>query len=100
MSDSNVTRVTPPLAGNKRAAATAVPATAAVLEARIAAQRARLEETLDAIEDKFNVPARASELAERAKRSYTANPIPWIVGATAIIISVAGIVAWALSNDE
>ena len=79
---------------------TPAPATAAVLEARIAAQRARLEETLDAIEDKFNVPARAGELAERVKQSYTANPVPWIVGATAIIISVAGIVAWALSNDE
>ena len=70
------------------------------IEARIAHQRALLEDTLDAIEDKFNVHKRASELAERAKRSYEANPVPWIVGGTAIVISIVGIVAWALSNDD
>jgi len=100
MSDLHPTRATAVPAPATVHVPAQVPVTAAVLEARIAAQRARLEETLDAIEDKFNVPARAGELAERVKQSYSANPVPWIVGATAIAIGIAGIVAWALSNDE
>lgn len=70
------------------------------IETRIATQRAALEETLDAIEDKLNVPKRAGELADRAKASYEANPIPWIVGATAIAIGIAGIIAWAILSDD
>jgi hypothetical protein len=71
------------------------------IESRIASQRAALEETLDAIEDKFNVPKQVGEFTERAKKSYEKNPVPWIVGATAVAIAVAGIVAWALlSNDD
>lgn len=92
MSDSTTARATEQPAAEKPAAES--------IEARIAHQRALLEDTLDAIEDKFNVHKRASELAERAKRSYEANPVPWIVGATAIVISVVGIVAWALSNED
>jgi len=70
------------------------------IQARIATQRAVLEDTLDAIEDKLNVPKQASILAEKAQRSYENNPVPWIVGATAVAIAVAGIVAWALLSDD
>lgn len=70
------------------------------IESQIAAKRAALEETLDAIEDKFNVPKQVGELTERAKKSYEANPVPWIVGATAVAIAVAGIVAWAILSDD
>ncbi len=70
-------------------------------EARIENARAELEQTLDAIEDKLNVPKQVNELARKAKASYDANPIPWIIGATAAAIVVAGVVAWAvLSNDD
>jgi len=70
-------------------------------EARIENARAELEQTLDAIEDKLNVPKQASELARKAKASYEANPVPWIIGATAAAIVVAGVVAWAiLSGDD
>ncbi len=100
MSDSNTARATSTTPATTAAASAATIPVEGSLEARIAEQRARLEETLDAIEDKFNVPKRASDLAERAKRSYGANPVPWIVGATAVVISVVGIVAWALSNDD
>lgn len=65
-----------------------------------AAARESLGETLDAIEDKFNVKKRASELAENAKRSYDENPVPWIVGATAALIAVGGLVAWAIFSDD
>jgi len=70
------------------------------IQARIATQRAVLEDTLDAIEDKLNVPKQASILAEKAKRSYENSPVPWIVGATAVAIAVAGVVAWALLSDD
>ncbi len=67
----------------------------------IAATRAQLEETLDAIEDKLNVPKQVGRLRARAMSSYSANPIPWIIGATAAVIAIGGIVAWAiLSGDD
>jgi hypothetical protein len=63
--------------------------------------RAQLESTLDAIEDKLNVPKQVGRLRARAMNSYRSNPIPWIVGATAAVIAVGGIVAWAiLSGDD
>lgn len=69
--------------------------------ARVASARADLEATLDAIEDKLNVPARFGELTEKAKTSYDKNPLPWIIGGVAAAVAVAGIVAWALlSNDD
>ena len=70
------------------------------IESRIASQRAVLVETLDAIEEKFDIPKQVGQLTERAKNSYEKNPVPWIVGATAVAIAVAGIVAWALLSDD
>jgi hypothetical protein len=67
---------------------------------RVAATRAHLENTLDAIEDKFNIPKRASELSQRARASYEKNPVPWIVGAIAVAGAVIGLVAWALTSDD
>jgi ElaB/YqjD/DUF883 family membrane-anchored ribosome-binding protein len=72
-------------------------------EAARAAEAARNElgETLDAIEDKFNVKKRSQEMLEKAQHSYDENPVPWIAGATAVLIAVGGLVAWALfSNDD
>lgn len=66
----------------------------------VAQARESLGETLDAIEDKFDVKQRTSELTERAKRSYSENPVPWIVGATATAIGVIGLVAWAIFSDD
>jgi hypothetical protein len=62
--------------------------------------RAKLETTLDAIEDKLNVPKQASAIVERTKASYEANPIPWIIGATAAAIVIAGLVAWAILSPD
>jgi hypothetical protein len=71
------------------------------LDTKIAAQRANLEHTLDAIENKLNVPKQFNRYAEKAKIAYSENPVPWIAGATAIGVAVIGIVAWALlSGDE
>jgi hypothetical protein len=70
------------------------------IENKIEAQRAHLESTLDAIEEKLNVKRQASRYTEKAKKSYNENPTPWIVGATAVAISVVGIVAWAIFSDD
>jgi Protein of unknown function (DUF3618) len=70
------------------------------IDSKISATRAQLESTLDAIEDKLNVPKQVSMLAQRTQASYRANPLPWIVGATAAAIVVAGLVAWAILSDD
>ena len=70
------------------------------IDTAITQTRARLETTLDAIEDKLNVPKQASALVERTKASYESNPIPWIIGATAAAIVVAGLVAWAILSPD
>jgi hypothetical protein len=70
------------------------------IQARVDATRANLTNTLDAIEDKLNVPKRVGELTGRARESYERNPIPWLVGAVSVVGAVVGIVAWALSDDD
>ena len=70
------------------------------VESQVAGARADLEATLDAIEDKLNVPKRFGELTDKARSSYEANPVPWIIGATAAAIVVAGLVAWAFLSDD
>jgi len=69
-------------------------------KAKVAATRAQLESTLDSIEDKFNVPQRASEIGAQVKASYERNRAPWIAGAAAVAVAVVGLVAWALSSDD
>lgn len=69
-------------------------------ENSISDTRAELEETLDAIEDKLNVPKQASRLAKKAQASYEQNPVPWIIGATAAVIVIGGLVAWAIFGDD
>lgn len=64
------------------------------------AVRARLEQTLDAIDEKLDVKKQASELTERVKSSYEENPVPWIIGATAAAVVVVGLVAWAIFSDD
>lgn len=66
----------------------------------VAATRARLEQTLDAIDEKLDVKKQAGELTERVKTSYQANPVPWIIGATAAAVVVVGLVAWAIFSDD
>ena len=41
-----------------------------------------------------------AELTTKAKASYEANPVPWIVGAVGAAVVVAGLVAWAILSDD
>ena len=66
----------------------------------VAATRARLEQTLDAIDEKLDVKKQAGQLTERVKSSYQSNPVPWIIGATAATVLVVGLVAWAIFSDD
>ena len=67
---------------------------------RIKAARAELEDTLDAIEDKLNVPKQVSALAEKAKASYDENPLPWIIGGVVAAVGIAAAIAWAVLSDD
>ena len=68
--------------------------------AKIQAARAELEDTLEAIEDKLNVPKQVGELVDKAKASYESNPVPWIIGAVVGAVAVAGLLAWAVLSDD
>lgn len=70
------------------------------IDTRVSTARAELESTLDELEDKFNVPKQVERLTAKAKSSYEDNPVPWIIGATAAAIVVAGTIAWALLSDD
>lgn len=70
------------------------------IQTRIAQTRAQLEETLDAIEDKFNVPKRLGSGARKAQASFEENPVPWIAGAAAAVVVVGGVVAAALLRRD
>lgn len=69
-------------------------------KAQATAARDNLASTLDAIEDKFNVPKRASELGRKAKLAYEKNPVPWIAGGAAVAVIALGLVAWAIFGSD
>jgi hypothetical protein len=62
--------------------------------------RADLAATLDALEDRLNVPKRISELGSKAVASYEKNPLPWIIGGVAAAVVAVGLVAWAIFSDD
>lgn len=62
--------------------------------------RAKLEQTLDAIDERLDVKKQAGELTERVKTSYESNPVPWIIGATSAAVVVVGLIAWAIFSDD
>lgn len=65
-----------------------------------ATKRADLELTLDELEDKLNVKKQAGIYADKVRASYEDNPVPWIVGATAAVVVVGGLIAWAIFGDD
>lgn len=69
-------------------------------DTRVAALRAELADTLGAIEDKLSVPRQTRRLKAKAQASYEERPVPWIIGATAVVIVVGGLVAWALFGKD
>ena len=78
----------------------AVTTTTATAKAAATKARHDLADTLDAIEDKFNVPKRTGELVGKAKVAYEKNPVPWIIGGAAVAIIAVGLVAWAIFGED
>ena len=70
------------------------------VETRITATRSELEQTLDAIEDRLNVPKQVGKLTAKVQSSYEQNPVAWYIGATAAVVVIGGIVAWAIFGDD
>jgi hypothetical protein len=62
--------------------------------------RADLAESLDALEDRLNVPKRVSELQQKAVAAYEKNPVPWIIGGAAVAVIAVGLVAWAIFSGD
>jgi len=63
---------------------------------RVAATRAQLFDTLDAIEDKLNVPKQIGIAAARVKRGIDEQPVPYLAGLAAGVAVVGGIVVAVL----
>ncbi|OJX63145.1 MAG: hypothetical protein BGO95_08990 [Micrococcales bacterium 73-13] len=63
-------------------------------EQRVLAARAELAATLDAIDDKLNVPKRARAATARIRESVRRNPAPWIAGVVGAGLVLAGAIAW------
>jgi hypothetical protein len=70
------------------------------IEARLTETRSELEQTLDAIQDRLNLPKQLNKLSARAQASYKKRPVPWIVGATAAAIVIGGLAVWAIFGDD
>ncbi|MBT2502303.1 DUF3618 domain-containing protein [Curtobacterium sp. ISL-83] len=59
---------------------------------RVAATRAQLFDTLDAIEDKLNLPKQLGIAASKVQRGIDENPVPYLAGLAAGVAVVGGIV--------
>ncbi|QQD77615.1 hypothetical protein I8920_00565 [Curtobacterium sp. YC1] len=66
------------------------------MAARVAATRAQLFDTLDAIEDKLNVPKQLGIAASKLKRGIDEKPVPYLTGIAAGVAVVGGIVVMVL----
>jgi hypothetical protein len=60
---------------------------------RVALAREELIATLDAIDDKLDVPKRVRTAKQRVADSYHRNPLPWIAGIAGAGLVLAGAVA-------
>ena len=45
-------------------------------------------------------PNGSKRLKAKAQASYEDRPVPWIIGATAVVIIAGGLVAWALFGKD
>ena len=70
------------------------------IDARVAQARAELSETLNAIEDKFNVPKRVNQGGGWVKDACGGRPGPWYVGGAVVLAGVVGLVAWAIFSSD
>jgi len=71
------------------------------IAAKVAATRLELRETLDGIENAFNVPRQLGRLGAWAKKSWRENPVPWAATAATVAVGIVSVGVWAiLSRDD
>jgi len=70
------------------------------LETQIITAREELAQTLDAIEQKLNVPKRIDHARKRAVTSFQRNPAPWLAGAGAAALALGGLVLAAVRRHD
>lgn len=66
------------------------------IAARVAATRAQLFDTLDAIEDKLNLPKQLGIAASKVKRGIDEKPVPYLTALAAGVAVVGSIVVVVL----
>jgi len=62
--------------------------------------RERLAETLDAIEDKVNIPRKLGEVSRKAQDSYAENPVPFWAAAGAVVVAIGGLIAAGVARSR
>jgi len=70
------------------------------LETQIITARDELAQTLDAIEQRLNVPKRIDHARKRAVKSFQKNPAPWLAGAGAAALAIGGLVFAAVRRND
>ncbi len=65
------------------------------IAAKVSSTRTELRETLDGIENAFNVPRQLGRLGAWARTSWNDDPAPWVAG-SAVAVGVVAVVIWAI----
>ena len=76
------------------------PLTTADIQSRVAQTRAQLENTLDEIEDKLNVPKQLGIFVNKLQARFDENPTPFVAVAAGAVAVVAGIIVWAAVSRD
>lgn len=70
------------------------------IQERVAKTRAQLEDTLDAIEDKLNVPKQLAIAARRLRAKFEDDPLPWIAATAGIVVVITAAVIGSASRRD
>lgn len=76
------------------------PADSQPIGSKILATRTELEETLNEISDRLNLPKRVGRLTAKARASIHEDPVPWIAAVTAVVVALGAVVAWAIFKED
>ncbi|MBC7518487.1 MAG: DUF3618 domain-containing protein [Microbacteriaceae bacterium] len=70
------------------------------IQQRVAKTRAQLEETLDAIEDKLNVPKQLLIAARRLRAKFEDDPLPWIAATAGVVVLAGAVVIGSVARRD
>ena len=70
------------------------------IQQRVAKTRAQLEETLDAIEDKLNVPKQLAIAGRRLRAKFEDDPLPWIAATAGVVVLIGAAVIGSVARRD